>query len=485
MTSKPFRLSFLWLKKITQYLLLGLLLPVLSIFPTAGLGRGAAQDLALTISQNQATLNFPDSIQFSLSVSSASTIQNVALIYGTSAQSCVSSSARQELDFTASKSEQLSWTWDLRQTEDLPPGAGVWWQWEVQDDSGQSYTSPAKQITIQDPNFKWQKLQSGVLTVYWSKGNAAFGKMLLDTALNGLARLTKSAGVQPPDQIQLTIYPSADAMKKAAPALPEWTGGVAFTDYNSVLIGIAPGEDDWAAQVIPHELAHLVTNKRIQNCQGNDIPTWLNEGISVFNQGPTTQNDKDLVQRALRSNNLPPFTGLTDGFSADTNMASLEYAESGMLVTFMIEKLGANKLDALLGAVQQGDPINTALQKVYGLDTAALDQTWRASLGYGVAPTPAAFQPSPTAHTTTIPTLALWSPLALTPSVTLGPGQTVTPQPTATALQPSGQNPAAPSAPSAQDTSTIRSFIILGLAFMIVLGLLVILLVIYLYRSMK
>ena len=452
-------------------MLIGLLLPVFFILPAR------AQALTLNIAVNQAKLNFPDSIQFVLSSTSPTTIQKVSLIYGTSAESCVSSSARQEVDFKASNTVNANWTWDLSQSGDLPPGASVWWQWEVQDDTGGTFTSAAKQLTIQDPNFSWQKLQQGVLTVYWSRGNAAFGKMIMDVGVSSLDRLTKSAGIQPPDQIQLTIYPNSDAMKNAAPFLPEWTGGVAFSEYNSVLIGIAPGQDSWAAQAIPHELAHLVTNKRTYNCLGNSMPTWLNEGLSVFNQGPTSQTDKDLVLQALKNDRLPPLASLANGFAATTKLADLDYAESGMLVSYMIESLGANKMDTLLGTIQQGHAADTALQEVFGLDTKALDLTWRSSLGYGVAPNPSVFKASATVQTTAIPTLALWSPLT-TPSTTPAP-----------VITPAAQNTqiVQPTLPPSTSSEPVASpfWLYVGFSVIVILSIIMILILIYVYKILK
>jgi len=65
------------------------------------------------------------------------------LIYGTSAESCrLQQRSAGEVDFKASNTVNANWTWDLSQSGDLPPGASVWWQWEVQDDTGEHLPAP-------------------------------------------------------------------------------------------------------------------------------------------------------------------------------------------------------------------------------------------------------------------------------------------------------------------------------------------------------
>ncbi|MDR3577027.1 MAG: peptidase MA family metallohydrolase [Anaerolineaceae bacterium] len=459
MSNKTYTSPLRFLKKLVLALFASIVLVVSSTFPAG------ADSLTLNISVNEAVLSFPHSIQFTLSSTSPSTVEKVALIYGTSAQSCFTDNARQDIDFRASKSVNATWTWDLTQSRYLPPGSSVWWQWEVQDGSGQTFTSPINHLSIEDPNFSWKIRTQDGLTVYWSRGDEAFGKMIMDKARSSLLWLSKNAGVQPPDQIQLTIYPSVDDVIKAVPTLPDWTGGVAFPEYNSILIGIAPGQTAWAAQVLPHELAHLVTHKRISNCQGASMPTWLDEGISVFAQGPTSAHDKLLVAQFAKGKILPRLISMSDGFDNDAITAEVEYAESGMLVGYMVDKFGANKLDTLLGAIQQGQPIDAALQQVYGLDTAGLEQSWRASMGYGAAPAQGAAQASPTVHPSAIPTLALWTPVVQvssdTPTQAAMAAAQITP---AASAQPA--SPTAAAAPSLAGPSGLPGWFYAGIGFL-------------------
>ena len=423
------------------------------IFPVS-----QAQADSITIVGNDANINFPNDIVFAVSANSPAIIDRATLIYGASADFlCASDSARQDISFTPSAIVYLKWTWDLNLSGILPPGANIWWQWELHDVSGATMLTEVKNFTVEDPTINWQKLQQGNVSVYWGKGDASFGAFLLDETVTSLPRLAAASGIHYTGKVRLMVYPSAQEMIDAAPRLPDWSGGVTFPEYGTVMVGIGPGEYDWARQVIPHELAHLVTSRRIFNCQGNDLPTWLSEGLSVFAQGPTSYTDKELVTKALEQKNLTGLVFLKEGFSSDAEVTAQDYAESGMVVTYLIKTYGPEKMDKVLGLFQAGTLLDPALLQVYGLDTQGIDDAWRNSLGYG--PAPGDFAPTTAAAPSpvVIPTLALWTavipqatgttmpastrtemPPSLTPTATM---ITATMMSTAVPLNPEGVSP--------------------------------------------
>jgi hypothetical protein len=382
---------------------------------------------AITITANQATLHFPDRIKFDLSANSPADIESATLIYGTSSDFlCAANSARQDIPFAPTPRVYLTWTWDLTLSGILPPGTDIWWQWEVHDAEGATTLTEVKKFTIEDPAFKWQKLQQGNVTVYWEKGSDSFGAFLLNETVTSLPRLAAASGIQYSGKVRLMVYPSAKEVLDAAPRLPDWIGGVTFPEYGTVMVGIGPGETQWAEAVIPHELEHLVTSRRIFNCQGSDLPTWLSEGLATFAEGPASFRDKDLVMKALEQDNLSQLVLLKKGFSSDAAIASQDYAQSGMVVAYLIDTYGAQKMDKLLGLFQAGAPLDAALSEVYGIDTQGIDDAWRTSLGYGPEPGEATSVQVITATPVTIPTLALWTAEVAQAEVTNTPAPTRT-----------------------------------------------------------
>ncbi len=430
----------------------------------------AAQQ-SITITQDHIVSYFPDKLVFQLSANSNAKIQNISLLYRTNGATCQSAVAQQVIDFTPALNVDTQWEWDFTLSGVLPPGAMVYWQWEVSDASGNTVLTEEQSYQVNDTRHTWNLLTSGQVNLQWYQGSSTFGQSLLSIAVKSLDRMANNAGVRPSGQIWITIYPTAAELLEVDIHASEWAGGVAYPEYNSTIIAIGSGELDWAASVIPHELAHLVTQAVVFNCQGMWLPTWLSEGLAVYAEGDISSYYSDMVTSALDDNKLPPLRTLESGFSSISEEANLSYGQSGMVVTYLIAQYGAEKMSELLAAVQSGKKIDKALMTVYGKDTDGIEADWRISLGYAAQPT---LPPVNSTHTA-VPTMALWTS-AVKPSSTPTTQLTLTPapvNPTATTEPPSSSTPiTTPNIPSKSDpasSSTIKSIYTLGLAIITII----------------
>jgi hypothetical protein len=377
------------------------------VWATGTLRVQAQAPISLEVKTDQAKLDFPNKITFTLQATSSEIASQVFLEYGTSGRSCVEGVARQEADLTPGSPFKATWTWDFKFSGSLPVGAEVWWLWDVRTESGQVLRTEKQTLVIEDPTLTWKRIENDQVIVVWSDGSASFAQRILNLATTSLARLAREAGISPSGQVRLTVYPSFDTLRSAVLFIPEWTGGLAFPEYGVIMLGIASDSGDWMVDVVPHELAHLVSGEQVFNCLGVSMPTWLSEGISVYAEAADNPDEAKRVLNALENGKLPPLHNLEGGFSANADETNLSYAQSGEVVRFLIREYGAEKMSALLSAIQSGLRINAALQQVYGFDTDGLDNTWRSLLGFetiGSADTPTA-----TSARTAVPTLALWT----------------------------------------------------------------------------
>lgn len=443
----------------------------------APIARAAPADLDIV--DNTLIQEYPAALRFRLKAGRAEGVASVFLVYGSDRRNCADTIARQKVDFTASAgSLSAEWAWELKRTEPMPPGAQVWWEWEINFDGGARVTTPRQTAIVADPRLKWQTARRGAIVANWSAGDAAFGQFILSEAAAAQTRIASVYGVTVTQPIRIWVYPSADYLEDILWSAPDWAGGVALAPNNTSLMGISPDSREWAQTVIPHELTHLIIDQRILNCAGAQMPVWLSEGLAVTSE-PVIRADREAMIKAVSSGELDGLPALATGFSNNPRLASLAYTYSGEVVRYLAKTFGPSRLDALLGAIQDGRDNDAALLEVYGFDTAGLDRAWRASVGIKTGtpaatatPRPSGVAPRPTAP----PTLALYTavPVAPRPSATASPVAATTAAPTLVAAnapeQPtSAPTPAALPAPGA-DTSLP---VLLGGTIALVAGLVI------------
>ncbi len=384
---------------------------------------------SIKVVENQVALNFPETVEFGLAANSSTTIEKVTLYYGTNARGCQSGGARQSIQFDPDEEVAVHWEWDLKRSGSLPPGAQVWWEWIINDTDGNELITERQELLIVDNRHQWRSRSRENVTVHWFEGDDVFGEKTLADSIAYLKQLSAQIGVPILEDIQLWIYPTATEVRDAMALSHDWAGAVAFSDYNIMLVSLAPGEDKWAAEVLPHELTHLIVGLASSNCRGGHVPIWLNEGLATYAEGEANPKSLDDLEEALQEERLPPLQSLADGFSAYSGAAGLAYTQSGAIVHYLVESFGSEKMNELMMAIQEGLTIDQALEQVYGFDTNVLDARWRLAQGHAPTPTSAAASAQAAATPTYVPTIVLGGVLT-------NPTATETPAPPTETLAP-------------------------------------------------
>lgn len=441
---------------IARRMMLGAGALLLALY-AAATGRGQEN---VEVLENRVTVTFPQEITFQLEIASGNDVAVAGLRYGTEGRTCQPTGAYQPVE-AGDDGTTFSWTWELARFGTLPARTTVWWEWELEDDAGNTVTTPRQRIELVDDNYTFNQLSSDGINIYWAEGDEAFGNFLLTLTRQRLVQLEREMGVEVPRPVRLIVYPDPEAVRTALIKVPEWTGGVALARYSTIVAGIPPTERDWAEDVLSHEIGHLVVGAATFNCVGQYVPTWLNEGLAVYAEGPLSTSYREVAEAYLAEGELPRLRTLAEGFSAYSGDANLAYAQSAYVVRYLIESEGPRQMGLLLSEIQSGEDVDDALQTVYGFDTDGLDSAWRQSLGYEALPT----RPSVTATPTGVPTLA---PLTLslttssptvpapTPTATVTETPVPTPSPTVVGTATPQEVAAAPTAaPSPQVTEPV------------------------------
>jgi len=264
----------------------------------------------------------------------------------------------------------------MRKTGGLPPGSSVYYWWTVEDANGDRLKTAPVRVQFDDTRYSWHSLTDGKVTVFWYKGDESFVQELMAAAHQALARLAEDTGAHLKKPAKIYLYANAQDLRGAMIYPQEWTGGVAFTRHGTIAIGISPNNLVWGKRAIAHELAHLVIHQMTFNPY-NDLPTWLDEGLAMYAEGPLELALAAYLNRAVAENSLISVRSLSSPFSAYAEEATLSYAQSYSLVEFLITSYGQGKMLELLNTFSQGSSYDGALNKVYGFDMDGLDTLWR------------------------------------------------------------------------------------------------------------
>jgi hypothetical protein len=358
------------LKRLCRLLLTGALLAAVLSPVTL-----QAQD-GITVSKNTVVVGFPTSIGFSLAAASDSEITDIRLHYTTNRQSFAQVTSEVYIDFARASNVDIYWTLDMARLGGLPTGITIDYWWTLANADGSRLQTEAIRINYDDNRYVWKSLIQGDITLYWYNGDQAFAGELMGATQAALVRLQEDTGAHLTQAIDLYIYASAEDLRASMINSSEWTGGVAFTRYNTISIGIASYNLAWGKRAIIHELAHMVTHQITFNPY-SAIPTWLNEGLSMYAEGDLDSVYRTALLGAIAGETLISVRGLSSPFSAFTTLSYQSYAQSYSLVSFLISEYGQDSMFQLLGTFKQGASYDDAFLSVYGFNLDDLNDLWR------------------------------------------------------------------------------------------------------------
>jgi len=375
-------------------------------------------EAGITVTASNVDVNFPSQAVFTLEAESYVDIVDVRLYYQVDKMNYAEVVSEGWADFTPASKIEANWVWDMRNAS-LPPGAEVTYWWMIEDAAGNEFETSPGIMHFDDERYLWQSLtstvlQGGELTLFWYAGGDFFARELMDACQEGLARLTQDIGTYPERPVKIYIYASTSDLKGAMISSNEWSGGVAFTEFSTIAIGIPPSELDWGKKALVHELTHLVVHQATFSPYGR-LPLWLDEGLATYNEGELDPVLRSYLEGAILEDELISVHSLCSPFSAYSEKAYLSYAQSYSIVEYLLDNYGQDKMLDLLALLKQGSTYDEALTEVYGFDMDGLDARWRATLTKPVVPAQrAGLHPALIAVLAALATaLALWGALAL------------------------------------------------------------------------
>jgi hypothetical protein len=327
------------------------------------------------------TVHFPDSIDFQMNAVDAYNPITQAIIYIT--YNNYSGAYPTQHVITVSKPQDtvsVDWKESTTGNNFQTPGTPVQYYWVIQDSTGNQYKQATQSFTTVDSRFPWQHLSNGKLQVNWYYRSQAFGQMLLTQAENALNHISANLGSGLLHPVNLWVYASdSDFHGSLSPNSYEWVGGEAIPNLNEAFISVTDGNDTTLYRDMPHELTHLVFHQLTVN--GQQVPTWFDEGLAVYNQFYHEPEMKATFEEALMQQSLLRLSTISLGFPADANSAYLAYAQSWQLVSYMYSTFGTQKMQKFIKNMNNPElDFNSDLRITLGVDEAHLENQWHISL---------------------------------------------------------------------------------------------------------
>jgi hypothetical protein len=363
---------------------------------------------AIEVIDQAVDANFRDHVTFTLNAKSAAEIVEVDLLYQVVGQLA---SSRNQAEFIPGTSINAEFKLDQAKPENyMPPGTELSYWWKIVDSAGNELRTEKQTFLYLDNRHEWQMLKNERLTVFWYEGDQDFGQELFDRANIALDTLATDMGISLENPIKVFIYAShEDLLSALSTTAQEWTGGVAFTNYGVVAMGVPPSQLDWGLRATTHEMSHLVIHQATDNPY-RGLPRWLDEGIAVYNEDPQQLVDDfaPIFDEAVEKNQLMTLRSLASPFPSDPMQANLAYGQSGAVVKFIVDTYGPDKMANLLSVFAEGSLDDEALETALGVNTDGLDNAFRVSLGLPPLPgtaddAPAAPEPAEAAPPTQQP----------------------------------------------------------------------------------
>ena len=321
---------------------------------------------------------FPNGIQFTVFLAGSADITEVRLRFRILPDG-VNATVRPEC--TAGTAVNCNATVGNTQQTYMVPGAEIVYSWEVTDATGARFDTPEQRTTYRDDRFEWQSISEANLTVYYYFGDAQSQQAVLRTARETITDIGRLLQAEVRHHVKVWVYRTASDLQ---PAVASRRGQGPNTSVQTLgEVGASDtalvSRDTDFLNIVRHELAHIVTRAATRG-HIVDIPIWINEGISSYAQSSLLPSEETALRTAIQRNRVLPITSLGASARGAADVVSLFYAQSGSIVSYMVEAHGEEKF-AQFVAELAGDTTERALQKVYGFDLLGLENNWRKAVG--------------------------------------------------------------------------------------------------------
>ena len=332
---------------------------------------------------------FPDGMEFSVSVTSDSPIEELRLRY-TVMPDGTAAIGQPEFDEGTTVETIFTLAGNNPPQIYLSPGTVIEYYWEATDAEGGESRSETQTFFYDDARFDWESVSGDGVTIYYYAGSEDDAEEMQAVALESITEMSALLQAEVPFELEVWIYDSTDDMRPALQSRSETfesqiiTAGVRVASNTVLVLGTA------SFDTLRHELTHVVTKQAGESAFGS-LPAWLDEGTAVYGQSDPG-GFGSAIEGAIGRGNVLSVREVSS-YPGDPDKVNLFYGESWSLVSYLIDGYGEEQFAELFAEVKSGKRIESALQAVYGFGQDGLEDEWRAANELPARVTPAPDDP--------------------------------------------------------------------------------------------
>ena len=110
--------------------------------------------------------------------------------------------------FNSSSTVNASYSLNMQQYGQIPPGVGIDYWWIVKDTNGDKLQTKVDHYTVVDNNHTWNTLSPGKINIYWYGQNKTFGQAVMSEAQTALSTIVNDTGGTLNQMVNISVYTS-------------------------------------------------------------------------------------------------------------------------------------------------------------------------------------------------------------------------------------------------------------------------------------
>lgn len=242
---------------------------------------------------------------------------------------------------------------------------------EVHDQDGYDVAA-ANLVTLRSTLSKFATITNAHFMIRMSQREAkVYGQDVLDLVEKARDRLTVKYGLDLKKPVLLEVFPDQKDFAVRTFGMPENHGflGVCFGNVITANSPASrPGQKFNWKSTLWHEFCHVITLQLTQN----RMPRWLSEGISVYEERQADaawgQHMTPAYRERILTGAMTPIAEMSSAFMSPDSDADLQFAyyQSSLVVEYIIQRHGVEKLVAVLRDLGDGTGITKALEARLG-----------------------------------------------------------------------------------------------------------------------